>query len=111
MSVFERTREIGVMRATGAGKAHVFGLVWLETLMLSLLGGLGGFLLALIGARVIEGAVKKLLPIAPRGSVVSIDLGTAGLVLAFVLGIAVVAGFYPALRAAGARPIEALRSE
>jgi ABC-type antimicrobial peptide transport system permease subunit len=33
------------------------------------------------------------------------------LVLGFVIGIAVVAGFYPALRAARARPIEALRSE
>jgi putative ABC transport system permease protein len=111
MSVFERTREIGVMRATGASEIHIFGLVWIETLMLSLLGGAGGLGLALVGARLIENVVKKFLPLAPKGSVVSLEPGSFLLVVAFVLGIAVVAGFYPALRAARAKPIEALRSE
>jgi len=111
MSVFERTREIGVMRATGASEMHIFGLVWIETLMLSLLGGAGGLGLALVEARLTENLVKKFMPLAPKGSVVSFEPGSFLLVLAFVLGIAVVAGFYPALRAARAKPIEALRSE
>jgi putative ABC transport system permease protein len=111
MSVFERTKEIGVMRATGAAQAHVFGLVWLETLMLSLLGGLGGLGLALVGARALESVVKRFLPLAPKGSVVALEPGSFLVVMAFVIGIAVVAGFYPALRAARAKPIEALRSE
>jgi putative ABC transport system permease protein len=111
MSVFERTKEIGVMRATGASQAHIFGLVWLETLMLSLLGGIGGLGLALVGARALEGLVKRFLPLAPKGSVIALEPGSFLLIMAFVLGIAVVAGFYPALRAARAKPIEALRSE
>jgi putative ABC transport system permease protein len=111
MSVFERTKEIGVMRATGAAEAHIFGLVWLETLMLSLLGGAGGLGVAVIGARLLESIVKTFLPLAPKGSVVALEPGSFLLVMAFVLGIAVVAGFYPALRAAKAKPIEALRSE
>lgn len=111
MSVFERTKEIGVMRATGASQAHIFGLVWLETLMLSLLGGIGGLGLALVGARLLESLVKKFLPLAPKGSVIALEPGSFLLIMAFVLGIAVVAGFYPALRAARAKPIEALRSE
>ena len=111
MSVFERTKEIGVMRATGAAQTHVFGLVWLETLMLSLLGGVGGLGLALIGARALESVVKRFLPLAPKGSVVALEPGSFLVVMAFVVGIAVVAGFYPALRAARAKPIEALRSE
>ena len=111
MSVFERTKEIGVMRATGASQAHIFGLVWLETLMLSLLGGIGGLGLALIGARALESLVKRFLPLAPKGSVIALEPGSFLLIMAFVLGIAVVAGFYPALRAARAKPIEALRSE
>lgn len=111
MSVFERTKEIGVMRATGAGRAHVFGLVWLETLVLAILGGAGGLVVALFGARLLEGLVKRFLPLAPKGSVVALDPGSFLLVMLFVLGIAVVAGFYPALRAARLRPIEALRRE
>jgi putative ABC transport system permease protein len=111
MSVFERTREIGVMRATGASELHIFGLVWLETLMLSIMGGIGGLALALVGARFIESVVKRFLPLAPKGSVVALEPGSFLLIMAFVLGIAIVAGFYPALRAARAKPIEALRSE
>jgi putative ABC transport system permease protein len=111
MSVFERTREIGVMRATGASELHIFGLVWLETLLLSVMGGVGGLGLALVGARLIESVVKRFLPLAPKGSVVALEPGSFLLIMAFVLGIAVVAGFYPALRAARAKPIEALRSE
>jgi putative ABC transport system permease protein len=111
MSVFERTREIGVMRATGAGRMHIFGLVWIETLILSLLGGAGGLVLAIFGSRLIEGIVKHFLPLAPKGSVVTLEPRTFLLVFAFVLGAAIVAGFYPALRAAQQRPIEALRSE
>jgi len=111
MSVFERTREIGVMRATGASPSHVFGLVWLETLLLSVLGGAGGLLLAVAGARALETVIKRFLPLAPKGSVVALEPGSFLLVLGFVVGIAVVAGFYPALRAARAKPIEALRSE
>jgi putative ABC transport system permease protein len=111
MSVFERTREIGVMRATGASQLHIFGLVWLETLLLSLLGGAGGLVLAIAGARLLETVIKRFLPLAPKGSVVTLEPGSFLLVLGFVIGIAVVAGFYPALRAARAKPIEALRSE
>jgi putative ABC transport system permease protein len=111
MSVFERTKEIGVMRATGAGKLHIFGLIWLETLMLSLIGGVGGLIVAIFGSRAIEAIIKRFLPLAPKGSVVTLDPHIFLLVFLFVLGIGVAAGFYPAIRAAQAKPIEALRSE
>jgi putative ABC transport system permease protein len=109
MSVLERTREIGVMRATGAGPTHVFGLVWVETLLLSLGGGVVGLGLAVAGARLLENVVKRFLPLAPRGSVVSLEPSGFLLVMLFVVGIAVVAGFYPAWRAARADPVDALR--
>jgi putative ABC transport system permease protein len=111
MSVFERTRDIGVMRATGARRLHVFALVWLETLLIALVGGVSGLVAAIFTARALEGVVKRFMPLAPRASVVAMDPAVFLLVLAFVIGIAIVAGFYPALRAAGAKPIEALKSE
>jgi putative ABC transport system permease protein len=111
MSVFERTKEIGVMRATGAGKLHIFGLIWLETLILSLIGGAGGLVVAIFGSRVIESIIKRFLPLAPKGSVITLNPHIFLLVFVFVLGIGVAAGFYPAIRASQAKPIDALRSE
>ena len=111
MSVFERTREIGIMRATGAAKRHIFALIWLETLSLSLIGGTLGIVIALIGAGQIETVIKRFLPIAPQGSIVSLDPGNLLLCLAFILGIGVFAGLYPAYKAATANPIQTLRKE
>jgi putative ABC transport system permease protein len=110
MSVFERTREIGVLRATGASEWHIFALVWLETLLLTLFGGIAGLGLALAGARLLESAIKRFLPLAPRGSVVALEPASFLLIMLFVVGIGIVAGFYPALRAARQKPVEALRS-
>lgn len=111
MSVFERTREIGIMRATGASQKHIFSLVWLETLSLSIIGGILGIVIALVGAGQIETVIKKFLPIAPQGSVVSLDPGNLLLCLAFILGIGIFAGLYPAYKASTANPIEALRKD
>lgn len=111
MSVFERTQEIGILRATGASRFQVFSLIWLETLILSVLGGLLGLALALGGAHSLEGLVKRFLPLAPRGSVVALDLRVFVLGLLFVIGLGLGAGLYPAFRASRANPIEALRRE
>lgn len=111
MSVFERTREIGIMRATGAARTDVFSLVWLETLLLALAGGIGGLGLALVGAPLVETVVRRFVPMVPAESVLRFDPQAAVLCILVVLGIAVVAGGYPALRAAAGRTMDALRTE
>ena len=111
MSVFERTREIGIMRATGAARTDVFSLIWLETLLLALAGGIGGLLLALVGAPLVETVVRRFVPMVPPESVLRFDPQAAVVVVLVVLGIAVVAGAYPALRAATGRTMDALRTE
>ncbi len=111
MSVFERTREIGVLRATGAGRLHIFGLVWTETLALTAIGGLVGLLTASVAARGVEAVIKRFVPMAPKEAMTQFDPRAAVICVLAVLGIGLVAGIYPAFRAATIRTIEALRAE
>ncbi len=111
MSVFERTREIGVLRATGAGRLHIFSLIWSETLGLTLVGGAAGLVLAVVGARGVEAVIKRFVPMAPQGAMTSFDPRSAMICIIAILGVGLFAGIYPALRAASVRTIQALRSE
>src|SRR5579871_2627567 len=64
-SVLERTGELGVLRAIGASRTQVFGLLALEASLLTLLGSLGGLLLTLAAGRLVEQVVKQFVPLAP----------------------------------------------
>jgi putative ABC transport system permease protein len=109
MSVFERTQEIGVMKAIGASRMNVFRLIWTETILVCAFGGILGNALAFLGSGVIEHIIKKILPYAPSGQLVLIGPGLliGAFLGAIVLGI--VSGFYPAWRASSMRPVEAIR--
>jgi len=117
MSVFERTREIGVMRATGASKRHIFALVWLETLLMTAVGGMSGLLAAIGGAGVMERlvvsalATVKFMTVSTHSRLAAFDPRIVVMTLLFVLGIGLLAGVYPAYRASRQEPIEALRTE
>lgn len=110
MSVFERTREIGVMKAIGASRTDIFELIWAETILVCVFGGILGSILALLGSSVVEKIIKGILPYAPSGQLVLIrpSLLLAALVGAIILGI--VSGIYPAWRASSMRPVEAIRT-
>ena len=58
MSVYERTSEIGIMKALGARRDSIFQLIWLETLMICLVGALVGSAMAVVGAGLVEKAIK-----------------------------------------------------
>jgi len=111
MSVFERTREIGMMKAVGASQADVFSLVWMESVLLTLIGGTVGIGAAIGTGKLIEGALRGLLPFAPSGNLIAFDgqIVVMSLMAALVLGI--FAGAYPAYRASQLSPMEAIRSE
>lgn len=109
MSVYERTGEIGIMKALGARRGDIFQLVWLETLMLCLLGALSGSAAAWVGAGLVEAAIESLADLGVSGSIVAITPAVVGYAVAGSIALGFFAGLYPAWRAAAMRPIEAIR--
>lgn len=106
MSVFERTKEIGVLRAMGWSRRRVMALILAEAGALGLAGGAVGVLLGW-GALSILGALPQTASIASTTLPVATLL--EGLLMATVVGIA--AGSVPAWRGAQLSPVEALRHE
>jgi ABC-type lipoprotein release transport system permease subunit len=106
MSVFERTREIGVLRALGWGRQRLLSMIVRESLMLSLLGGAGG-----VGTAMVLSWLLDLAPIVrglvrPRYSAGSL---VQALLMATALGV--IGGLLPAWRAVRLQPVDALRYE
>lgn len=110
VSVTERTREIGVRKAIGATRGAILQQFLIESVVLAGLGGLIGIGvgvgLSLLGAAIAPAFGSTVGSFAPAVSIPSV-------VLSFAISIAIglVAGGYPANRAARLRPVEALRYE
>ena len=107
VSVTERTREIGLRKAVGARKRDILVQFLTESMLLSLLGGLVGILLAVVLAYGIGAiAAASGTPIDP-----SITLSAVLLATLFSMSVGLLFGIYPANRAANLQPVEALRYE
>ncbi|WP_106399100.1 ABC transporter permease [Actinocorallia populi] len=100
VTVTERTREIGIRKAIGAPKGAILGQFVVEATILSLLGGVLGVAVGLVGSRFEIVGVK---PVVVPSSVF--------LALGVSVAIGLFFGSYPANRAANLRPIEALRHQ
>jgi putative ABC transport system permease protein len=109
MSVVQRTRQIGIMRALGAGQRDVYTLVAAEALALCALGGLVGVVLALLVSGGVSGVLTELLPFTPAESSAGLSLQAALVALGGTLVIGVVAGIYPGWRAGRIAPVLAMR--
>ena len=102
VSVTERTREIGIRKAIGALKRDILVQFLLESMLVSLLGGFLGITLGWLIAQ-LAGAALDLSTV--------VDMSTVLLAAGFAAAVGLIFGIYPAWRAAGLRPIEALRYE
>ena len=111
MAVFERTREIGMMKAMGGSRGDVFKLVWAETILTTVLGGVAGVVIALVSSRLVEALIRGMIPYAPKGSLIGFSLPTMAMCVGLSLVLGLVAGFYPAFRAASVKPVEAIKAE
>lgn len=106
VSVTERTREIGIRKSLGAKTTSIMMQFLAESAILTVLGGIIGIILGLLGAygicSIISGAMD--MNITP-----GLDAGTIGLATLFSCAVGVFFGIYPARKAAKLSPIEALR--
>jgi putative ABC transport system permease protein len=103
-SIRERTREIGVRRAVGAAPGDIFLQIILESMVLAVLGGLAGLGAGMALVELLKNVLQGDLP--PRLDSLSLVIG-----LVTALGVGLVSGLLPALRASNLQPIEALRFE
>ena len=100
--VARRTRELGIRMALGAPRAYVFWLILRETVVLVMIGIGVGLPAALATTRLVSSRLFGLSAADPF--TISVAMGV-------LIGVALVAGYLPARRAARVDPMEALRCE
>jgi putative ABC transport system permease protein len=101
-TVVERTREIGIRRAMGAKRKHIVFQFLIETMLLSLLGGLLGIGMGIVVPQLVEKFAGMTTIVTPW---------SLGLAFGISVATGIIFGIYPAYRAAHMNPIEALRHE
>ena len=102
VAVAERTREIGIRKALGARRRDIMAQFLVEAATLSIVGAAIGIGLGIAGAKLIAAVTPLPASVAPWSIMVGLVLGA---------GVGIVAGAYPASRAARLDPIAALRQE
>jgi len=101
-TVTERTREVGIRRALGATKRHILSQFLVESLVLTLAGGILGVAFGLLLPEIVKGVTE----VKARTPLYAIFLAPG---ISFLVGL--LSGLYPAWKAAGMDPVEALRHE
>ncbi len=112
MSVQERTREIGLMKAMGMSRGRIYTLFSAEAVFIGFLGSAIGALIAIgLGTPISSALADTLLSDLPGLQIMQFAPGSIVSIIGVVMLIAFLAGTLPAARAARQNPIEALRYE
>lgn len=103
-SITERIREIGIRKAVGATYSDIFIQILVESVVIALIGGVAGLLAS-------HGIVRILAAISPTENSPVITVDSMLVAFLFSAGVGVLAGLWPAFKAAKLDPIQALRYE
>jgi len=104
VSVTERTREIGVRLAVGARQGDILFQFLVEALIISAVGGVGGILMGMMFANVLEAVLPTVIEVHTSAEVIAWAVGVA-------MAVGLISGLYPAYKASRKDPVEALRFE
>lgn len=111
ISVIERTKEIGVLRALGARKKDVTRLFEAETFIIGLIAGLIGVIVAYLITIPLNMILNNAFPGENIGNIADLAPLTAVFLVALNVGLTMLAGLIPSIAAARKNPVEALRTE
>ena len=109
ISVLERTKEIGILRAMGASKPNISSIFSAETFIIGLLSGLLGVGVTYLSIPIINSFIHKLTSNYNVNAVLPKEVAAALVAISVILTI--IAGFIPSKKAARQDPVIALRSE
>ena len=101
-SITERVREIGIRKAIGATFMDVFTQILVESVVIAIIGGLAGLLTSSL-------LVQLLVALSPTENTPVITVESMMLAFAFSVGVGILAGLFPSIKAAKLNPIQALR--
>jgi len=108
VSVKERTTEIGIRRAIGATPRQILGQIISESIVLTLVAGMGGIVLSVL---ILAGVEMGMTEDGILKAAFQVPFGTAMLAASLLTVLGVVAGLMPASRAMQIKPVDAMRDE
>ena len=114
MSIYERTKEIGVMKVLGCDMDNIRDMFLMESGFIGLMGGVVGIILSLSISKIINVLYMQsnaAMYSMSAGDISRIPLWLLGLALIFAVLVGMLAGLFPALRAMRLSPLSAIRNE